>query len=114
MLIRPRLPLEASGEPFLDLFVRSHSTRANVGEALRDLLLHVDVVLDVLERGGIRELLISPRNLARPMGNLQSRGGKCDPAREASGRKSGPRDEKGGHFAVRNSSVRAAARPSTP
>ena len=55
MLIRPRLLLEPSGEPLLNLFLRYHSTRANVREALRDLLLHVDVVLDVLERRVIRK-----------------------------------------------------------
>jgi len=57
MLIRPRLLLEPSGDPLLNLFLRNHSTRANVGEALRDLLLHIDVVLDVLERRVIRKLL---------------------------------------------------------
>ena len=56
MLIRPTLLLEPSGEP-LHLFLRNHSTRAHVGKALRDLLLHVDVVLDVLERRVIRKLL---------------------------------------------------------
>jgi len=57
MLIRPTLLLEPSGEPLLNLFLRNHSTRAHVGKALRDLLLHVDVVLDVLERRVIRKLL---------------------------------------------------------
>ena len=57
MLLRPRLLLEPSGEPLFNLFLRHHSTRANVGEALRDFLLDVDVVLDVLERRVFRKLL---------------------------------------------------------
>ena len=57
MLTRPRLLVEPSSEPLLDLFLGHHSTGVNVGEALRDLLLHIDVVLDVFEGRVIRKLL---------------------------------------------------------
>ena len=48
MLIRPTLFLEPSSEPLLDLFLHDPA-RAHVGKALRNLLLDVDVVLDVLK-----------------------------------------------------------------
>ncbi len=56
MLIRPTLLREPSGKPLFNLFLRNNPASAYVGETLRDLLLDVDVVLDVLERRIVRKL----------------------------------------------------------
>lgn len=56
MLFRPTLLLEPSGEPLLNVVVRNYSTSTHIGEALRDLLLYVDVILDILERCVVRKV----------------------------------------------------------
>src|ERR1700730_568145 len=45
------LLLEPLSQPADNLFVGNHSASLSIGEALFDLLSHVDVVLNVLKRG---------------------------------------------------------------